>query len=290
MKISYKIDMAPESEWLIVSAGAGARGNLPYVQEAGDFIARGEYFTAREELPSYLIKYTLSGEGRLVYEGQDVFLPQGSFFWIDCQKQQYYCTSERTGNWRVVWVHFYGAECDYLYRRFLAVNGANSGELPANNSVSARIYELLGLYRNAPEPNADVRAAALLLGIMAECVCGAAGHADAAQPAYVRQAMDYMAAHFRERVTLERLSKEISINKYYLQKLFTRHAGLSPYAYLAALRVAHAKELLRMTEIPVSAVAAETGIETVSHFIKLFRAHEGITPAEYRRVWKTRRD
>ena len=100
--------------------------------------------------------------------------------------------------------------------------------------------------------------------------------------------MDYMAAHFRERVTLELLSKEISINKYYLQRLFTRHVGLSPNAYLASLRIAHAKELLRMTEMPVSAVAAETGIETASHFIKLFREHEGITPAQYRRVWKTK--
>ena len=47
---------------------------------------------------------------------------------------------------------------------------------------------------------------------------------------------------------------------------------------------------LEMVRSLAKDVAAETGIETVSHFIKLFRAHEGITPAEYRRVWKTRRD
>lgn len=286
MKLSYQIDMAPGSEWLIVSAGAGAKGNLPYVQELGDFIAREKYYTVREGLPSYLIKYTLSGEGHLVYEGQDVFVPQGGFYWIDCRKPQDYRTSGRAGSWRVVWVHFYGGECDYLYRRFLAANGANAGELPAGNGVAAHIYELMRLYRDAPAPDADVRAAALLLGIMSECICGAIGRPHAAQPGYVRHAQDYMTAHFRERITLDTLAREISVNKYYLQKLFTRHAGLSPGAYLANLRMVHAKELLRQTETPVSVVAAETGVAAVSHFIRTFKAHEGMTPAEYRRLWR----
>lgn len=288
MKLSYEIDMAPESEWLIVSPGAATRNNLPYVQEAGDFIAREKYFTSREGLPSYLIKYTLSGEGHLVYEGQDVFLPQGSFYWIDCQKPQDYRTSERIGKWHVIWVHFYGAECEYLYKRFLTANGVNFGELPANNKVAEHIYELIDLYRGVAESNADVRAAALLVSIMSECICGNVNRADAVQPIYVRKAQDYIALHFREQITLELLSKEVSINKYYLQKLFSRHVGLSPNAYLTALRIARAKELLRMTEMPVSVVATETGIETVSHFIKIFREHEGITPAQYRRIWKTK--
>lgn len=287
MKLSYQIDMAPESEWLIGSASASTRSNLPYVQEVGNFVAREKYFTSREGLASYLIKYTISGEGHLVYEEQDVFLPQGSFYWIDCQKQQYYRTSERTGGWHVVWVHFYGAECEYLYRRFLAVNGVNYGELPADNTVAEHIYELIGLCRGAPEPNADVRAASLLASIMAECICGTIKRADAAQPAYVRKAQDYIASHFGKPITLDLLSREVSVNKYYLQKLFTRHVGISPNAYLASVRIARAKELLRMTEMPISVVASEIGIETTSHFIKLFREREGITPAQYRKAWKT---
>lgn len=290
MRQTYDLDIADGSQWFIVSAGQDARERLPYVQEVGDFIAREKYFTEREGLPSYLIKYTLSGEGRLVYEGRDAYVPQGCFYWIDCQKAQYYCTSERAGNWRVLWVHCYGAECDYLYQRFLAANGGNVGELPPNNAVASHIYELISLYGDAPEPNADVRAASLLMAVMAECICGAVGRSGAVQPKYVREAQDYMLAHFHEPVTLDTLAGEIAVNKYYLQKLFTRHAGLSPAAYLKAVRIARAKELLRRTELPVSAVAAQTGVETVSHFIKLFKAHEGVTPGEYRRLWRTRPD
>lgn len=288
MKLSYQLDMAPASQWHIVSAGALARGNLPYVQEVGDFIAREKYFTSREGLNSYLIKYTLAGEGRLVYEEQDAFIPEGHFYWIDCRRPQYYQTSERTGNWRVLWVHFNGAACEPLYRRFLALNSGNDGALPADNRLAAHIYELIDLYREAPGPCADMRAAAILLDIMAACIGSAGSGINAAPPGYVRQAKDYMSAHFREPITLDVLAKELSLNKYYLQKLFTRHAGLSPGAYLANLRIARAKEMLRTTQLPVAAVAAEVGIETASHFIKLFRAHESMTPAEYRKVWRAK--
>ena len=61
--LSYKLDLAPESTWLTVNPTATAKSNLIYVQELGDFIAGPEYFTTRRNLPSYLIKYTLSGEG-----------------------------------------------------------------------------------------------------------------------------------------------------------------------------------------------------------------------------------
>lgn len=36
--LHYNLDMTPESEWKIVSAGAFARDNLLYLQEAGHFI------------------------------------------------------------------------------------------------------------------------------------------------------------------------------------------------------------------------------------------------------------
>ena len=59
--LHYNLDMTPESEWKIVSAGAFARGKLLYLQEAGHFISGANYYTVRKELDSYLVKLTLSG-------------------------------------------------------------------------------------------------------------------------------------------------------------------------------------------------------------------------------------
>ena len=59
--LHYNLDMTPESEWKIVSAGPFARDNLLYLQEAGHFISGVNYYTVRKDLDSYLVKLTLSG-------------------------------------------------------------------------------------------------------------------------------------------------------------------------------------------------------------------------------------
>ena len=82
--LHYNLDMTPESEWKIVSAGAFARDKLLYLQEAGHFISGVNYYTVRKDLDSYLVKLTLSGAGILEYGGETCRLSAGSFFWIDC--------------------------------------------------------------------------------------------------------------------------------------------------------------------------------------------------------------
>ena len=76
--LHYNLDMTPESEWKIVSAGAFARDNLLYLQEAGHFISGANYYTVRKNLDSYLVKLTLSGAGILEYGGETYRLPAGS--------------------------------------------------------------------------------------------------------------------------------------------------------------------------------------------------------------------
>lgn len=54
------------------------------MQELGNFYCGPGYYTTRENLPSYLIKLCLSGEGVLEY-GDDIYRVQpGHIFWIDC--------------------------------------------------------------------------------------------------------------------------------------------------------------------------------------------------------------
>lgn len=110
----------------------------------------------------------------------------------------------------------------------------------------------------------------------------------ASPPEHVRRAREYLLAHTTEPVTLYTLAGAVSVNKFYLQKLFRKYTGQSLSVFLAQLRISVAKELLRTTEKPVSAIAAETGLENVSYFIRLFRKQEGITPARYRKLWRQR--
>lgn len=286
MRLSYEIDMEESSRWLMATVGTAAKANLPYVQELGDFRARGNYYTTREGLPSFLIKYTLSGEGTLEYNGRVCSVPKGHFFWIDCEKPQQYQTSGQAGSWRVIWVHFTGAGSRYYYEQFLLANGGqNVGVLPEDSAVPSSIYSLMDLYEAEKNFATDMRASALLCAVMAECVAAVSRREGGTASGYVREARDYMLSHYAERITLDSLARQLALNKFYLQKLYRQHTGQTPNEYLLSIRLSRAKELLCTTEKSVGTIAAEVGIENVSYFIKLFTQSQGTTPNVFRRQW-----
>ncbi|MEP5566725.1 MAG: helix-turn-helix domain-containing protein [Halioglobus sp.] len=67
-----------------------------------------------------------------------------------------------------------------------------------------------------------------------------------------------------------------------LNRRFRQATGLSPQAWLQRLRVQQAKELLRHSNLSLSEVAWQVGLQDNSHFGKLFREQVGMTPGAYR--------
>lgn len=58
----------------------------------------------------------------------------------------------------------------------------------------------------------------------------------------------------------------------------------SPSEYVNHIRMAHAARQLTGTGDSLSEIAADCGIPNLSHFHKLFLAHHGMTPAQFRRM------
>jgi AraC family cel operon transcriptional repressor len=60
------------------------------------------------------------------------------------------------------------------------------------------------------------------------------------------------------------------------------HLGLTPSAFVNKIRMEHAARLLACTDLSVPDVAAECGLENMSHFHMIFRDCFGVTPRRYR--------
>ena len=67
-----------------------------------------------------------------------------------------------------------------------------------------------------------------------------------------------------------------------LSRRFKLATGLSPQAYLQTLRIAQARDLLRHSNLTISDIAWQTGLQDVSYFGQLFRRHTGMAPLAYR--------
>ncbi len=288
----YEHDLEPSSTWLLVNSnqfpwGMLSKNAIPYVQELGNFYASPGFYTQREWLPSYLLKYTISGEGVLEYQGNTYRVQPGECFWIDCQNYQKYYTSPDTGNWHVIWIHFYGDPCKQYYQLFQEYNEQKPVvRLPPGNNLSMMLSEMIETYSlGEVDPCEEIRASGMVTKIMVSCILAAANREDNLTPEYIRNVKSYIMTNYNKAVTLDEMSQMCNLNKYHFLRLFKRYTGSTPHEYLVMTRIHQSKTLLRSTDLPVAEISARVGIERVGHFIDLFKKSEGMTPGAFRRHW-----
>ena len=96
----------------------------------------------------------------------------------------------------------------------------------------------------------------------------------------------YIDLHFKEPLTLEQLSEEAHMNKYYLSHVFKREYGVSPINYMISRRFDESKYLLAETDLSMSQIAQLLGFSSSSYFSQAFRKTQGVSPMEFRQGTK----
>ena len=60
----------------------------------------------------------------------------------------------------------------------------------------------------------------------------------------VRRSLEFLTENWRDQPSLEQFAERSGVSPHHLQRLFTRWAGLTPKAFLQAITIDHARELL----------------------------------------------
>ena len=101
--------------------------------------------------------------------------------------------------------------------------------------------------------------------------------------AKLRDAVLYIENRFDESITLPDIAKAAGINHTTLTALMKEELGCTAIEYLMKYRITVAEKQLEFTSVPVKDIANMTGFKTVQHFSRVFKAHTGFTPAEFRK-------
>lgn len=94
--------------------------------------------------------------------------------------------------------------------------------------------------------------------------------------------MLYITEHCCESLDMTSLAERFHISKSYMFKIFKMFTGYTPYQYLMLQRIGLSKRMLTHGRQSVTQIAARTGFNDSSHFIRTFKEATGMTPGEFK--------
>lgn len=99
----------------------------------------------------------------------------------------------------------------------------------------------------------------------------------------ISEVIEYINDNVDKKLTLETISNEVKISKYYLSHSFSSIVGMTLFEYITLARISAAKKLLSESDKSISEIAAAVGFDSFAYFSKVFREKESITPSVYRK-------
>ena len=105
----------------------------------------------------------------------------------------------------------------------------------------------------------------------------------------IEQAILFIATDFRNNLTLEKISKEVGLSKFYFHRLFKDKTGETPLRYINRIRLEHAVHFLRMYPyLKLTEVSFECGYSSPSVFSREFKRYYKTPPLDYKKRFNLR--
>jgi AraC family transcriptional regulator len=98
----------------------------------------------------------------------------------------------------------------------------------------------------------------------------------------LRRVVDYIDDNLSGDLTLAQLAAVAGMSPHYFAELFRQSTGKAPHQYVLLRRIDRAKEYLRDPRRTVIEAGLEAGFQNPSHFARVFRKREGISPSAFR--------
>jgi transcriptional regulator GlxA family with amidase domain len=102
--------------------------------------------------------------------------------------------------------------------------------------------------------------------------------------AKVLKAVEIMRDNIETPLERDEIAGYVGVSLRQLERLFTRHLGLSPGSYYKQLRLNRAKQLLHYSSLSITEIAIVCGFTSMSHFSKSYREFFGVSPKLSRKV------
>ena len=274
-----------QSSRILYTPSPFARSSLLHLQEVGSLTAIRPHTSKREKLQSYLCFMVEDGEGELTYEGRKYELRSGDVVFIDCRKAYSHSTGKNL--WSLRWCHFYGTAMSSVFEKYKERGGKpafHPDKPQAFSDLLSALYTLSASDDYIRDMRINEKLGTLLTLLMEQSWHPEEG-ARSKKRLELEKVRAFLDEHFADKITLDALSEQVFINKYYLTRIFKETYGSTISHYVLTKRITRAKQLIRFSGMTMDEIAAAVGMNDANYFSRAFRKVEGISPTEYQKQW-----
>ncbi|MBN1676026.1 MAG: helix-turn-helix transcriptional regulator [Kiritimatiellae bacterium] len=244
---------------------------------------------------NYLLHYCIAGRNALVEEGREVDYRPGRLFLIDRERLFWY----RRGvaafeNFCLIFDVEEAAASDAEETVHLVEAPRLCVDLrpPRRRELETEIFGIVAAMHDRP-PSYELRVREHVLGVLTRCMDwgvfrivdhrrdGATRHWH--HRLWVKRAARFVAARYREPISLREIGAAVGVSPSHLNKLFKAHTGKSLNRYVNEFRVQQAKALMFGGVTNMTEIALAVGFADPSYFSKRFRKSTGQSPRAFLR-------
>lgn len=216
--------------------------------------------------------HTVDGGGKLEMSGRTYSLCADSIILVPPHTPVRYYTDTQVGAWQFYWL-------DLVGERALST----AEKLCEDGHCFLNGFTPLGeVYNDLLQKTLSETERSALIERIFEKIVSKAVFDEGKENALVEQILQYIDEHYKESLTLERLSQQFYFSQNQIIRTVRAKTGYTPHEYLTRIRLAKACELLQFTDTPIMEVGKTVGYENNSHFSAAFRRLYGLSPAKYR--------
>lgn len=134
-----------------------------------------------------------------------------------------------------------------------------------------------------PSPHAGLEQQANLWMLLATVIKLATSQSESVMPPTLKRALTLIHEIEYGVMPISKLAQRLNTHRSNLHRVFTRHLGVAPQAYMNQQRLRRAAELLKNTSRPITEIAFQLDFNTTQHFATAFKARYGESPSAFRK-------